>query len=63
MTAVLLAEAPPRTDDELTHVVYHCHPNLALCGTDVTAMVVRQTAHDCVVCVDLDGGPCRRCLT
>lgn len=48
-------------DDEV-HVVC-CRPDVALCGSDVTALawVDDDAEATCVVCADLEGLPCRRC--
>ncbi|MET4670773.1 hypothetical protein [Streptomyces sp. PvR018] len=57
-----LAPAPVKATNggsDLDHI-YCCDPDLALCGTDVSDVPEIDADSDinCVVCADLDGGPC-----
>ncbi|MBZ6258828.1 hypothetical protein KVH22_25265 [Streptomyces olivaceus] len=62
-----LAPAPAATGqghDDLVHVACVCDPDTALCGTDVTGQNWQADDDEdatCVVCVDLEYKPCKRC--
>lgn len=51
--AELAASAPAAGDSDLNHY-YCCDPNVALCGTDISAMPETDEDIDCVVCADLE---------
>jgi hypothetical protein len=51
-------------DDNVSHVVCECDPDLALCGTDVSEapwLTDEDQDAECVVCDDLERYPCERC--
>lgn len=54
-----LAPSTARTDvdSDLNHI-YCCNPNIAICGTDVSAHPEVDDDINCVVCLDLEGGEC-----
>jgi len=49
------ASVPP-----LCHVVCRCSPWLGLCGTRVVGIETLAPI-ECVVCAEMEGGPCPRC--
>ncbi|WP_329214894.1 hypothetical protein OG352_05460 [Streptomyces sp. NBC_01485] len=67
MTTLAPERAPATVgdaDDDLTHSVCECTPDIALCGTDMAGAEWADEDDDvtcCVVCLDLEDEPCPKC--